>query len=290
MNGLGKVAVATTVVFWSIGNLIVRSSSLTGPQVAFWRYLFAALLYAIAHRIWVGPIRWEDTVRAAPTAVAITLEILAFFIAIKQTTIANATVIGALMPLLLFGVATRRFSERIPVAVIAATAVSLVGVVAVLFGGGDGAELNLGGDALAVVALLLFAAYFTFAKIAREQMSAVTLQLHTLLIGTPIILVLTILDSGRLVVPSGTQWWPVVGLIAFPTTGHLLINWAHKHVSLTLSSLMTLGVPVLSIAGAALFFDETLSGLQIAGIGVVLSVLAWAIVQTNRIRPLGTAS
>ncbi len=285
MNRIGKFAVALTVVFWSIGNLIVRSSTLTGPQVAFWRYLIAAGLYSLYHVARVGPLRWSDTVKAAPTAIAISLEILAFFIAIKQTTVANATVIGSLMPLLLFGVAMRRFSERVPLSVVAATLLSLVGVVAVVFGGSTGAELNLTGDAYAVVALLLFAAYFTFAKIARETMDSFTLQTHSLLIGIPVILAVTLVDSGELVVPVGDQWWPVFGLIAFPTTGHLLINWAHGHVSLTLSSLMTLGVPVLSIGGAAIFFGESISLVQGCGILVVLLVLSWAIVQTNKIRP-----
>ena len=285
MNRIGKFAVALTVIFWSIGNLIVRSSTLTGPQVAFWRYVIAACLYSLYHVARVGPLRWSDTVKAAPTAIAISLEIVAFFIAIKQTTVANATVIGSLMPLLLFGVAMRRFSERVPLSVIAATLLSLVGVITVVFGSPTGAELNLAGDAFAVVALLLFAAYFTFAKIARETMASFTLQTHSLLIGIPIILAVTLIDSGELVIPAGDQWWPVFGLIAFPTTGHLLINWAHGHVSLTLSSLMTLGVPVLSIGGAAIFFGESISLVQGLGILVVLLVLSWAIVQTNKIRP-----
>jgi drug/metabolite transporter (DMT)-like permease len=290
MNRLGKVVVALTVVLWSTGNLIVRDSPLTGPQIAFWRYLLAAIGYAAIHRAAVGPIRWTDMKKAAPTAIAISLEVVVFFVAIKRTTIANVTVIGALMPLLLFGVATKRFAERIPLRVIVATLVALLGVAAVVFGGPGGAEVQLGGDALAVVALLLFAAYFTFAKIARETMSAFTLQTHSLLIGVPIVFVVTVIDSRGLTVPRGGEWWHVAGLIAFPTTGHLLINWAHAHVSLTLSSLMTLGVPVLSILGAAVFFDETLVAPQVAGISLVLVVLGWAIVQTNRIRPEGTST
>lgn len=288
MNRLGKAAVALTVVFWSAGNLIVRDSPLTGPQIAFWRYVLAAIIYSAVHRAIVGPFRIADMKRAAPTAIAIALEIVLFFVALKQTTVANATVIGALMPLLLFGVATRRFSERIPLGVIVATGLALFGVAAVVFGAAGGAELQLGGDALAVGALILFAAYFTFAKIARESMPAFTLQWHSLLIGVPILLVVTVVDSGELYVPQGAEWVHVLGLVVFPSTGHLLINWAHEYVSLTLSSLMTLGVPVLSIVGAGVFFDETLAAIQVAGTIVVLIVLSWAIVQTNRIRPEGT--
>ncbi len=288
MNRLGKIAVATTVVFWSFGNLIVRDTSLTGPQIAFWRYLLAAGAYSVAHLAIVGPIRMADARRAAPTALAITAEIIVFFIALKETTVANATVIGALMPLLLFGVATRRFSERIPLEVILATVIALGGVAAVVFGSSDAAAWSPLGDALAVVALLLFAAYFVFAKTARNSMPSFTLQTHTLLLGIPLLLVVTVIDSGGLYAPVGDEWLSVLGLILFPTTGHLLINWAHAHVSLTLTSLMTLGVPALSALGAAMFFDERLGAVQVVGMAIVLVVLGWSIVQTNRIRPEGT--
>ncbi len=288
MNRLGKIAVAITVVFWSLGNLIVRDTPLTGPQIAFWRYVVAGVIYTAAHVAVVGPIRAADARRAAPTALAITAEIIVFFIALKETTVANATVIGALMPLLLFGVATRRFSERIPLSVVVATVLALAGVAAVVFGSSEAATWSPGGDLLAVIALVLFAAYFAFAKVARESLPSFTLQTHTLLIGLPLLLVVTIIDSGGLHVPRGEEWYGVLGLVLFPTTGHLLINWAHAHVSLTLTSLMTLGVPVLSAVGAALVFDEALVAVQVVGISVVLAVLGWAIVQTNRIRPLGT--
>ena len=283
MRTRGIVAVATTIVFWSAGNLIVRDSPLTGPQIAFWRYLIAGVGYAILHRRLIGPLTWRDARRSLPTALAITIEIVVFFIALKETTVANATVIGALMPLLLFGVAARRFSERIPAGVVAATLLALLGVAAVVFGA-DAATWNPRGDLLAVLALGLFAAYFALAKAAREQVSSFTLQTHTLLLGTPLLLGLTIVDSGGLHVPVGAEWMHVFGLILFPTTGHLLINWAHAHVSLTLTSMMTLGVPVLSTLGAAVFFDESLGPVQLAGVALVLTILSSAILETGRLR------
>lgn len=283
MRTRGITAVATAIVFWSAGNLIVRDSPLTGPQIAFWRYLIAGLGYAVLHRRLIGPLTWRDARRSLPTALAITIEIVVFFVALKETTVANATVIGALMPLLLFGVAARRFSERIPAGVVVATMLALVGVAAVVFGA-DAATWNPRGDLLAVLALGLFAAYFALAKAAREHVSSFTLQAHTLLLGTPLLLAVTVIDSGGLHVPVGAEWLHVFGLILFPTTGHLLINWAHAHVSLTLTSLMTLGVPVLSSVGAALFFAEHLGPVQMAGVAVVLVILCYAIVETGRLR------
>jgi len=272
------------VLFWSVGNLIVRGTELTGPQIAFWRYLIAAVLYAVGHSIFVGPLRWDDFRIAAPMGIVLAIEIALFFAAIQSTSVANATVIGALLPLLLFGVATRRFGERVSLIVIVATVVALCGVAAVMFGSSGTARWSPRGDAFAVAALIFFAAYFTLGKTARESLSGITLQTHSLIAGVPVLAVLFALDSGGLPVPGGGQWWYVAGLIAFPSTGHLLLSWAHKYVSLTLVSLMTLGVPVLSIVGAAVLYDESLVALQVAGVVLVLAVLSFAIVETSRLQ------
>lgn len=276
-------AVGTAVVFWSIGNMIVRDASLTGPQIAFWRYLVASLLYAVGHLVWVGPLTMKDFVRAAPTGIVLALEIAAFFVAIKTTTVANTTVIGALVPLLLFGVASRRFNENVSARVVGATLVAVLGVGAVVFGSTGETIWSPRGDALAVVALSLFAAYFALGKIARESLDGITLQTHTLLAGTPILLIVLLADSGGVPTPSGGEWLSVLGLVLFPSTGHFLVNWAHRHVTLTLVSMATLAVPVLSVIGAALLFDEQLVTIQVVGIGLVLAVLAFAIVETNRL-------
>jgi len=280
----GKLATAIAVTFWSIGNLIVRGTELTGPQIAFWRYLLAAILYGLGHHFFVGPLRWVDFRAAAPMGVVLAIEIALFFVAIKSTTVANVTVIGALTPLLLFGVASRRFAEHVPLRVVAATVLAVAGVAAVVFGSTDGASWSLKGDALAVAALVFFAAYFALGKAARETLSGITLQTHSLIAGVPVLAVVFGADSGGFPVPPSGQWWYVLGLVALPGTGHLLINWAHAHVSLTLVSLMTLAVPVLSIAGAAVLFDEGLVVVQVAGIAVVLAVLSFAIVETSRLQ------
>lgn len=279
----GHTAVVGAVVFWSIGNLIVKGSDLTGPQIAFWRYLIAAAIYCVAHLLFVGPLRWSDFKLAAPTGLVIAAEIVAFFIAINNTTVANVSIIGNLTPLLLLGVAATRFSERVPARIVVATVVAIGGVAAVVFGAAGERSLNPKGDGLAVVALFLFAAYFTLAKEARQKMGAFTLQAHSLIVGLPLIGAALFIETGGLPVPISVQWWSVLGLVALPGTGHLLINWAHAHVSLTLASLLTLGVPVLSVIGAYFLFDEGLVFIQVAGMAVVLGVLAYAIVETTNL-------
>lgn len=280
----GRVAVLVGIILWSLGNLAVRGSTLDGAQLAFWRYLIAAAIYGVIHLRFVGPLRLNDFRRAAPAGLAIALEIAFFFMAIKSTTIANTTVIGSMLPLLLFAVAARRFGETVSGRLVASTVVGLGGVGLVVFGSSQSAATwSLTGDLLAVVALVFFAAYFAFAKSAREHLGVFTLQTHSMFVGVPVLAVITLLDSGEIAFPQGAQWWQPLLLIALPGTGHLLVNWAHSHVTLTYTSMMVLLVPVLSVIGAWLLFDERVSSLQALGIVVAIAVLSFAVVETRRI-------
>lgn len=271
------------VIFFGLGNVIVVDTSLTGPQVAFWRYLIASAIYCVIHLVAVGPLRWADMLVAAPTGIALGFEIALFFMSIKNTTVANTTLIGGMVPLVLFFVASRRFGESVSRQVIVATAVALIGVAAVVLGSSGSDDWSLYGDVLAVGALICYAAYFALGKVARESLGGITLQTHILLTGTPVLLIVSLLQSGELVVPQGNEWRHVFGLIALPTTGHFLINWAHRHVTLTLTSLLTLLVPVVSVLAAVVFLNDTITGLQLAGAAVVLSVLAYAVIETSRL-------
>ena len=285
----GQLAVLGAVLSFGIGNVIVVDSTLTGPQVAFWRYLIASAGYCAIHRAFVGPVRWADFKIAAPAGIALGLEIALFFMSIRNTTVANTSLIGTMTPLVLFGVAARRFGERISAKLIAVTGIALIGVVLVVFGSSGAAEWSVYGDVLAVGSMIVYSLYFIAAKIAREDLAGFTLQTHVLLAGTPVLLAISLIQTRTFAVPSGGEWWHVFGLILFPTTGHLLINWSHRYVPLTMVSLLLLGVPVASVAAALIFLDDSVVALQIMGAAIVLAALAYAIIATSRIESSHTA-
>ena len=58
-----------------------------------------------------------------------------------------------------------------------------------------------------------------------------------------------------------------------PGTGHLLMNWAHLHVSLSFAGIIMLAIPVISSIGAWLFLNERVTIIQVSGMFVVISVL-----------------
>ena len=70
--------------------------------------------------------------------------------------------------------------------------------------------------------------------------------------------------------------------------GHLLINWAHDHVELTVMSLLTLAVPVFAVASAAIFLDEGVTWVQVFGMLIVIGALSVVAVRAARTEPAPT--
>ncbi len=52
------------------------------------------------------------------------------------------------------------------------------------------------------------------------------------------------------------------------------MNWAHRHVQLTVASMAKLLAPPVSMVGAAIFLDEPITLPQAIGGATVLAVLA----------------
>ena len=135
-----------------------------------------------------------------------------------------------------------------------------------------------------IAATVLFAAYSMLAKKARETMPAIEFQTAVWLVGSVVLLPVALYDGGGLQMPSLDNWAGIVLLLLIPGTGHFLMNWAHSRVPLTVTSLLTLGLPVLSTIGAALVLDEPILGWQYPGIAIVMVALIAVVRQEGRLR------
>lgn len=280
--GLGAAVTAT--FFWAAGNIIVRRVDISGAQLAFWRVLATAVVYWIVLHLVGKRLTWHDIRTTAPAAAAISIELVLFFVAIKATTVANATVIGALQPIviLLFGV--RRFGEKLSARMIWIGLVAFAGVALVVFGSAEQPIWSPRGDILAFFAMLFFAAYYIFAKAARYRVGAFEFQTTVWVVGSVVLLPFAVWDAGGLVVPALEHWRGIMLLMLVPATGHFLMNWAHPRVELSTTSMLTLGIPVLSALAAALVLDEPIVGWQIAGIAVVITALTAVIRREAQLR------
>ena len=280
----GFWAAAAAIVLWSAGNVIVRETPMPGLQIAFWRILLGAVVYWIALPLRGQQLTLRQLLLSAPAALAISFEIAIFFVALKATTVANATIVAALSPVVLLVVASRRFGERITAPLMVAVAAAIGGVVLVMVGSSEEATWSFRGDVLALVAMLLFAAYFTFAKAARAVVPAHQFQASVWIVGAVALFPVAVVDAGGVRVPDPGDWIWLVALLIVPGTGHLAMNWAHAKIRLAVAGVLTLGIPVFSTLGAVLFLDEGLGTVQVLGMVVVIAALVFIVLREAEIQ------
>ena len=274
---LGLAAVTGAVMCWGTGNILVRQVDLAAAQTAFWRLALSALIYSAIVLARRGRVTWPQVRACLPSAVMLGLWYIAFYEAIKSTTVTNVAMIVALVPVVLIWPAVRRFAEPVSFKLLALVAAALGGTVLVLFGSASVPTWSLRGDGLAVLALLLFSAQMAFAKEARQQIGALEFQAVVWIVALVVVTPPAVLTGDGLIWPDATAWLWVASLIAVPGSGHLLMNWAHNHVRITVSSMALLGAPPITMVLAVVFLDEPIKIAQVVGGVVVIAALAGVI-------------
>ena len=223
-TGLGRVSATAAVCCWSTGNVIVAGFDMPGLQTGFWRLVLGSVVYWAVLHASGRRITWAVLRRVFPVAVTFALELGVFFVALHHTTVANATTIGALQPIVLMAVASRRYRERVGRWLVGVALLAIGGVALVMYGAGGEVrpEGHLTGDLLAVVAMVLFSAYFILVKDVRQQIDTFTLQAASWTIGAVVLLPMAAVEAGQVVpsFPSWSQWgfWPSCWLSPEPGT------------------------------------------------------------------------
>ncbi len=249
--------------------------------------VYTAWLYFRGGRLSVDRFRWGWF-----GGVAFGLDIATFFLAVQNTSVSIAVTLSALQPVVIAGVAAAAFGERIRARHIIGTVVAVPAVALVAFGAEDSGVTSTFGNVMAVAALFAWSAYFIGSKKAREKMPTMDYMAVMNIVAFVTITVIA--------VPSGVLWssdaqmnWRnaalVVCVLAVPGTGHIVMNWAHGHTTLMLTSLATLTMPVISTLGAWVFLDQSVTWTQLVGIAIVLAALTYVVIGDSREMPRVTA-
>ena len=282
--GIGMLAASSAVVVWGVSSVLIkRVSGLNGLGVACYRIWLGAVVVTIVFVASGGRVT-RGLLRASLWGgLAFTADLVLYFAAVQETSIASATFIGALQPVLVLLVAQRLFGERARVAELGWGAVAVAGTALVVLGGDGGGANSARGDLLAVGALVAWTAYFVFSKAARRELSAFEYLTGMAIVAAVAVLPLPLLFHGTLRATDANGWLTIVYItIINGLLGHFLMAFAHGHVTLLSISLLTLGIPVFAAGAAAVWIDEPLAGLQLGGMAVVLAALALVSVSTAR--------
>jgi len=288
---LGLVGALVAVSAWGLSGVIAKHIDMPGLSIGAYRFLTYGIV--VSALMWVRGTRLSVHVMRASMAGGISLgfDVALFFSAVKLTSVANTTVIGALQPVVVAIVAHRVFGEIVRGRDLMLGAVALAGVIVVVLGGAESGGTSWTGDALAAGALFAWAGYFIFSRLSKGVISSnqytVGAALWVGIVNAP----LALLFGQSLAWPSSSDWaWLLALAFGAGILGHALMNWSLQQIPLWLGSTTTLFVPVVAATAAWLFLDEPLNALQIGAMVVVVASLAGVVTGQssigNRPRPL----
>ena len=238
---------------WGAGPLIIRGISaststitvmrlaLSVPVMAFWAWRTGGRLNLKVMR---------DT--ALPGVFFFSSMALAFE-AIRHTSIANQTLIGALSPAVLLFIAPRLLGERVTVAQVMLAILGFVGIGIVVFGGGEAQSGSLFGDALSVISMLLWTTYVVMVKRVRVRNENAWAYLAgnfawSAIYGIP----WAIFGSFSLADLGGVDWTLLLTMVVVQgTLAHGLHAWSLRHLDAPVSSLIRVDSPARLIGGTS---------------------------------------
>ena len=260
----------------------------TGPAAAgVWRLTFAlpvlALLAARAARTG-GPAAGGRDWRPQPVALLaglfFALDLGFWHYGIALTTVANATILSNLAPVVVTAGAWLILGERPGRRFMAGMALALAGTWAIAAAKGGGRGVNPGlGDALSITTAVWYAAYMLCVRKARFGQGAVQVMLWSSALGAPLLLAAAVLLHERLTPVTTAGWLACAGLGVVHVTGQGAITWALGRLPAATASVVILVQPVIAAVLGWIIFAERMTPLQIAGglvalTGVVLAQIA----------------
>ena len=271
---LGLVGAAIAVTAWGSSGVVIRHVDMGGLAIAVYRFWIYGLI--LVAWMWARGVKLSSRImrHTAAGGIALGLDVALFFSAVKETTIVNATVIGAMQPIVVGFVAWRFFGERIRGRDVGLAAVAIGAVVVVVAAGTGRPEWNVTGDLLSIGALFAWSGYFIFSKQSRGVLTPGEFTLGTALWTAGINTPLAIAFGQDLSWPSSGDWvWLIVLAFGAGIVGHVLMNWSLVRIPLWLGSTFNLLIPVTAATMAWLFLDQPLRAVQVLAMIVVLAAL-----------------
>ena len=274
--------VALGIVFYATGPVLARSADTSGVLLSFWRLWFgvgAFSLALLAHRLSGRSIGTARGIRLAMFAGAVfSVNQVAFFTAVKRTSVVDVSLLGTLSPILVAFLAVPLFGERPGARFRWWSLVGIAGAVYIVLGSSSGPDGDLLGMLLGLLATAAFACFFVISKLAREEVPVVSFL--TFVMATAAVCV-----SGYVVVlgfePSSVEspdLWRALGMALIPgALGHIAMTWPLRHLPANVPPLFRLATPAVAGMFAWIFLGEGFTIVHVIGGAIIIAGLAGAI-------------
>jgi drug/metabolite transporter (DMT)-like permease len=279
--GLGGSVLAA--IGWGFGPIFASLTSAPGLVLTFYRLWLGAALLVVAVYVSGRRLTWSTLRTSWLGGVFLGGDMAMFFSAIKLTSVVDATVISAVQPAIVLIAARRLFGERMGRWDVCWILVAIAGVSGAVVGPGVSSHHEVVGDLLAVGAMLSWSAYWLVSKHARVAQNALEYTAGVTVVAALMLTVLVLLSGQSLLRVELGDWLWLSLLAVVPGSAHLLMNWVHRYVDASISSVIGSSNPIFAAAGAVVILGQPLTAVQVAG-GLV-GITAIAIVATRHRQP-----
>jgi drug/metabolite transporter (DMT)-like permease len=264
----GLAASALAAFGWGFAGVFVDLAHAPGLVLTFYRTWLAAVLLTALMVISGQRMTWRLVWAAVPGGLLLCGDMTMFFSAVKLTSIAVATVIGALLPALVLLVAGPLLGERVDRRMVKWTALAIAGVVVIVLGAGAPTGGERLGDLLAAGSVVCWAGYFLASKRAAPGHDAVSYTTAVTVVAAVGSSVVLFCSSQSVTDLRATDLIWIAILAVVPAASHVLLNWAHRHLDVAVQSVIGSGVPIVAALAAWVILGQRVDELQIAG-GIV---------------------
>jgi drug/metabolite transporter (DMT)-like permease len=257
--------------------ILMRLSEIGPVATAGWRMLIACLILSAMAPLSDGPVfRWRGSGMLLLAGFFFAIDMAFYHRSLVLTSVAHATLIVNLAPLVALWAGFLFFGESLSRAKLIGLAASMGGAFLMTAMRSEAAG-TLIGNSLAFVGMFGYALYLVVVKKATRQHSPLTIIVFSSGSAAAILFV-TAAIAGEQILPTSIQGWAVViamGVVAH-VIGQGLIASGMRRAPVGLASVLLLIQPVVAAIGAWVLFGESLSPLEIAGAALVLTGLAIA--------------
>jgi drug/metabolite transporter (DMT)-like permease len=257
--------------------ILVRLTE-TGPAAAgFWRLLFALPLLLIL----VGRPGGEGIGRPSKwmllAGLFFAFDLSFWHYGIVMTSVANATVLCNLTPVVVTLVGWFFFKERPARLFILALALAMGGAFAMAAGAAPGQGTNpILGDIFSLSVALWYSGYFLTVKQARTTAGALRVTFWATIAGIPVMAAAALLLGEDMVPATAAGWAACVAMGVMHVAGQGGVAWALGKLPASITAVTILIQPIVAAALGWIIFGETLAPIQALGGALVLAAVVLA--------------
>ena len=273
-RAVGALAVAGTVIAFSLSSTLVKRAESPGVLIAFWRMVTVAVVWNVYLLATGRRVTMADVRQVFVPGILVGLNLAIFFAGATHNSVANAALIGSLPPFAIVPLGAVLFAEHVDPRSIAFALVAFGGVALVLFSAPSNGDATLRGNAFGFAAMLLWAGYVVSTRQTRRAMDVPTFMATITPIAALAVLPLAITNGGMFALSAHGWTYMLILALLIGIGGHGLLVFAQRTIAIGTIGIVQVVQPALAVVWSFLLLGETVNGRQITGITIVIVGLA----------------